>query len=328
MWEHNPDGAGYAFVGKQGKVKFKKGFMKLEDLLADLEPQREKLKQTYFAIHFRIGTSGKNDEHTTHPFPISTDFGQLRKLEGEEDAVLFHNGVLGEGKIINELSSDTQDFVAATEPLFRRYSHSKARDKFIAGATTGSRLLLMYRNGKIKMYGTWSKDGELWVSNTYYQYNTRTFGSLADKNYIEYSKEYWDRYYNYSEYHPTTPATIPATKSINPVNLQQKLSEKDTERAKGLWDTLFRRDYVDDLTEKDINLLKRTADDYDGGNIWFSEYQFGYYVDSNYRCVWLEFGPEDYGNGYYRPHTKGEYDSTNKQPRTQLELDEALAGIA
>lgn len=321
MWEHNSDGAGYAFVGKRGKVHFKKGFMTLEELLADLEPQREKLKHKYFAIHFRIGTSGKNDKHTTHPFPISTEFGQLRKLEGEEDAVLFHNGVLGAGKIINDLSSDTQDFVAATAPLFRKYNKSVARDKFITGATSGSRLLVLYRNGRVKAYGDWKRDGDLWVSNDYYQFGTRTFRSTvststpstsrysstpsySDREYEEYSREYWDKYYDYSAYHDYSSGYHPEPdREPEPVNLRKQLTLEQADKVAMLWDKLLTEDYIE-ATAEDLYLLKRTADDYDEQNIWRDNYQYGYSSEEGYRYVWLEYGPADYG--YLAPEKETE----------------------
>lgn len=336
MWEHNSDGAGYAFVGKRGKVHFKKGFMTLEELLADLEPQREKLKHKYFAIHFRIGTSGKNDKHTTHPFPISTEFGQLRKLEGEEDAVLFHNGVLGAGKILNDLSSDTQDFVAATAPLFRKYNKSVARDKFIAGATTGSRLLVLYRNGRVKAYGNWKKDGDLLVSNDYYQFSTRTYKSTtgtstpsySDREYGEYSKEYWDKYYDYSTYHGYSSGYHPEPdKEPEPVNLRKQLTLEQADRAKMLWDKLLTADYID-ATAEDLYLLKRTADDWDEQNIWRDGYQYGYTSEEGYRYVWLEYGPADYGYLVPEKETEKEEKSLALQEHNaqlDLSLKEAAA---
>ena len=112
-FRRNPDGAGFAYCDKSdgNKVKWEKGFMTVDSLLERLEPL-EQWKDTTLAIHFRIGTAGKNDKATCHPFPISTVFGDLRKTSGE-GAVLFHNGVLNTGGWADPLSSDTQDFVIA-----------------------------------------------------------------------------------------------------------------------------------------------------------------------------------------------------------------------
>ena len=144
MWQHNPDGAGYAYVNKKGKVVYRKGFMTLTELMADLEVP-ERFKNTNFALHFRIGTSGKNDKATCHPFPVSNNFGDLRKTEGDADSVLFHNGILSKGGIVSPLASDTQDFVVAMSPLFKKYNKSKVRDFFIEELIEGSKLLVLYK---------------------------------------------------------------------------------------------------------------------------------------------------------------------------------------
>lgn len=165
----NPDGAGFAYCDKNGKVKFEKGFMTVGALLERLKPL-DQWTDTNLAIHFRIGTAGKNDEKTCHPFRISNKFKDLQQTSGE-GPVLFHNGVLAEGGLADPLSSDTQDFVIAYAPLFYKYNKSKTRDAFIENAVTGSRVLVMYDNNKVKMYGKWEKsdEGELLVSNKYWE---------------------------------------------------------------------------------------------------------------------------------------------------------------
>lgn len=169
MFITNPDGAGFAYNGKNGEVYFEKGFMDVESLLNRLKPL-DQWTNTNLGIHFRIGTAGKNDEKTCHPFLISTELGELRKTSGT-GSVLFHNGILQQGGWADPLSSDTQDFVIAFAPLLTKPSKSKVRDKWLEDVVRGNRLLTMYKNGKYKMYGDWKKDGDLFVSNLNYQYN-------------------------------------------------------------------------------------------------------------------------------------------------------------
>lgn len=173
MFKKNPDGAGFAYE-EGNTVKFKKGFMNVDDLLEELGPL-ENWKNKNIAMHFRIGTAGKNDKKTTHPFPLSTSFGDLRKLEGE-GPVLFHNGVItGLGGLIDPLASDTQDFVSgvASKLLTKPHKPSKITNKIIEEIIGASRLLLMYGKGKIVRFGEWKeKDGNLysnllWVPSTY-----------------------------------------------------------------------------------------------------------------------------------------------------------------
>lgn len=200
----NPDGAGFAYCDKSdgNKVKWEKGFMCVEDLLARLRPL-DQWTDTTLAIHFRIGTAGKNDAHTCHPFPISTVFGDLRKTSGE-GAVLFHNGVLSTGGFADPLSSDTQDFVIAMAPMFKKYNKSVVRDKFIEEFVTGSRVLVMYDDNRIKMYGLWDKsdDGNLLVSNKSWEYSS----------YYTYGYGYGSYGYDYDHYkRPVTTTTTTTT---------------------------------------------------------------------------------------------------------------------
>jgi len=187
MFYANPDGAGYAYE-EGNTVKYKKGFMTLNDLLEELEPL-EQWKDKNLALHFRIGTAGKNDEHTCHPFPITTNYGEMRQTEGE-GPVLFHNGILAEGGIINEDSSDTQDFVAAFAPMLKKYSKSKARDKWLEKTIGTSKLLILYGKNKYKMFGDWKKDGDLFVSNLNYYTSTKYYTYDTPQWFGE-----WEKYY-------------------------------------------------------------------------------------------------------------------------------------
>lgn len=275
MWEHNPDGAGYAYVSKKGKVVYKKGFMTLEALTKELEAP-ERFKNTNFAIHFRIGTSGKNDAATCHPFPLSTNFGELRKEEGETDSVLFHNGVLSSGGIISPLASDTQDFVVAMAPLLEKYNRSKARDFFIGELTKGSRLLILYKNNKFKMFGDWKQDGDIWVSNTNYKNDYQWYG---DYYYGCRVNEYYaDDYYgpsDYYGYHPTS--TVAKSEGAGM-----------SEEAAKLFAKIIRDEWAH-VTPEEIDMLKRESDGYDEEVIEIDGYIMGYSVRQG--IIWLEETP-------------------------------------
>lgn len=271
MWKANPDGAGYAYVGRGGKVYFRKGFMTLDSLLKELEAP-ERFKNTNFAIHFRIGTSGKNDAKTCHPFPISTSFGELRQTDGKADAVLFHNGVIGEGKLINPLSSDTQDFTVAMAPLLSKYNKSKARDYFIEDFTQGNRLLILYKNNAFKMYGDWKKDGDLWVSNLSYKNDYRWYGA-------DYYSDWWDKWY---ESYCTTPTGTTTTSTISEPVLD------DNEKINRLWSKVIKAEYAY-VTPDELDTLKRSADDYTRSQLFLGGYTFGY--DDKQELVWLEDEP-------------------------------------
>lgn len=271
MWEHNPDGAGYAYVNKKGKVVYRKGFMTFESLLKELEAP-ERFKNTNFAIHFRIGTSGKNDMATCHPFPLSTNFGELRKSEGETEAVLFHNGILSDGGIVSPLASDTQDFVVAMAPLLKKFNKSKARDHFIGELTKGNRLLILYKNNTFKMYGDWKKDGDLWVSNLSYKYDYKWYGS----GYYGWHDYMYGDYYDYYD----TPHDY--------LGAGTAISEADATKLNSLWKEIIDKEYKF-VSKDELTLLKDSSETYDRDHMELAGYILGY--DESQFLVWLEETP-------------------------------------
>lgn len=263
MFDTNPDGAGYAYEGKGGKVIYRKGFMSVGALLEELYPL-EKWKNTNLALHFRIGTAGNNDAHTCHPFPITTDYGALRRTEGK-GAVLFHNGILAEGGMADRNSSDTQDFVVAFAPLLRKWHHSSVRDAWIEKIIGTNKLLIMYGKNKYKMYGNWEKDGDLYVSNTNYQPYTcqyHWYGYSGNSYGYDYDGEY-ERYWRNKE--------------------QEKKLYSET--AKKMFKLLDRDDYVW-ATEFEIGAMLDSADDYTSDTMEKDGKHYGY--DYTACCVWTE----------------------------------------
>lgn len=278
-YRRNPDGAGFAYCDKSdhNKVKWEKGFMTVEELLERLQPL-EQWTDTTLAIHFRIGTAGKNDVHTCHPFPISTDFGDLRKTSGT-GAVLFHNGVLDKGGLLSPLSSDTQDFVVAFAPLFKKYSKSKVRDHFIEETVLGSRLLLMYDDNKVKLYGDWKKsdDGNLLVSNKlwetsyYYTYSYRPYANYYD-----------DDDYDYPHATPSPMATPqPTATSATVSSMLNKYAKEEVDK---MWEKLERDRFAWFDTLDMFDAMLDSADEI-SGNIAMKN-GTAYVFDEEELCAW------------------------------------------
>lgn len=225
MFEKNPDGAGYAW-DDGNTVHFKKGFMTVDDLLEDLGPL-EKWKNKNIAIHFRIGTAGKNDKKTTHPFPLTNNFGDMRKLQGD-GPVLFHNGVIsGYGGIIDPLASDTQDFVAgvASKLLTRPNAPSKITEKTIDTIIGSSRLLIMYGKNKIVKFGDWKTENGNFYSNLLWKPH-----SANVKTYQTYSLGKYDGYYDYDIPHESEyawPSEYHQWIKVTPTRGQQILKQSE-----------------------------------------------------------------------------------------------------
>jgi len=149
----NPDGAGFSVWRKDSnKVEYHKGYMKFSSFSNALK--KANIKESDVAmLHFRIGTSGgKARPALTHPFPISSDYKKQKKLHGECDAVLVHNGVFSidpEKKYV----SDTMTFTKELAKIMKTGVDSK----FIEWATVGNRVAILTGDGKIRRYGEWKR---------------------------------------------------------------------------------------------------------------------------------------------------------------------------
>lgn len=263
MFSTNPDGAGYAYNDKNGKVVYHKGFMTVEELLEELSPL-EQWENTNLAIHFRIGTAGKNDAHTCHPFKISTSFGELRKLhDTDAKSVLFHNGILDDGGMLDPLSSDTQDFVSAFAPMLEKYGKSKNRDHAIAEYTKGNRLLVMYEDNKFKLWGEWKElPSGLMVSNTNWQYKTYSYGYYP-YHYSMFDEDYYTNY-----------------------GLNEKVLDKDLkeELARDSWNILMKEGYDWYTSSDELEEVIKMADESKGNSIFKDGVEF--YVDRKQKQIW------------------------------------------
>lgn len=203
MFERNHDGAGFAIQGDLDgdggfKVRYKKGFMNVDDLLEALGP-REKLKDLNVAIHCRIKTHGEVDKGTTHPFKLSNQYSDLRELEGS-GAVLFHNGVIsGLGGLINEKSSDTQDYVVGVAMRYMANPRMPGAisKKIVEQITGSSRILILYpkKNFPMIKIGTWYEHKGCFYSNMGYKSETST---TKWSGYGDYDYERPSSYYHHS----------------------------------------------------------------------------------------------------------------------------------
>lgn len=206
MFNRNPDGAGFALQGdihNDGRflVEYQKGFMNCDDLLEALGP-KDKLKNLTVAIHCRIKTSGEKDKFTTHPFLISDQYSDLRKTEGS-GAVLFHNGVFsGLGGIINEKSSDTQDFVVGVANRYLKNAKmpGKISQAIVSKIAGDCRILILYpkRNFPALRFGNWYEHKGCYYSNMGYKDET------SYSSYSGYSGSYnrlsTGKYHDYDEW--------------------------------------------------------------------------------------------------------------------------------
>lgn len=170
MFENNPDGCGYMYH-MVNTVIIRKGFMTIEDLLADLKKESlvVDFKNRIVVFHFRIGTSGYNDRLNCHPFPVF----EVNSTYCESQLGLAHNGILRDFTPSRESDiNDTQVFIRTVLRKLR-YCFQYDKDKlFLIQQLIGTnRFALLDECGKLTLIGDFIKDnGYIYSNKTYKEY--------------------------------------------------------------------------------------------------------------------------------------------------------------
>ena len=100
---------------KDNQVIIDKGYMNIDDLLVRIEKLKNELHSDLtdnaIVFHFRIGTAGKNDKETTHPFIITNQDDKLRATKITSNLGVVHNGIIYHYSYKGGILSDTQLFI-------------------------------------------------------------------------------------------------------------------------------------------------------------------------------------------------------------------------
>lgn len=193
MWYSNPDGAGMMYPVK-GAVLIEKGYMSLKKLLKAVDRLDELIDvtETPIVMHFRIGTHGANIPQNTHPFPISSDVGHLKKLICKTRLGVVHNGII---PITPRTGiSDTMEYIASQlsplrkmKPDFYKNPHAHV----MMENATKSKLAFIDGAGDIQTIGAFIEDdGYLYSNSTYLKrtYSYSSYGGYYDDDYIMYDR--------------------------------------------------------------------------------------------------------------------------------------------
>lgn len=170
-FESNPDGAGFMFV-KDGKVVIRKGYGTFEKFWHSLgRARREVGDDAAFVMHFRIATQGF-ELSMTHPFPLSDNMEDLRKLRAKCDVGIAHNGVISLTSDGAKDYSDTMKFITDYLSLFVSAGGWSERVlNAIEGLTLGSRLAFLDSSENLLVTGEgWVKEDGILYSNSSYRY--------------------------------------------------------------------------------------------------------------------------------------------------------------
>ena len=88
----NKEGAGY-MIARNGVVEINKGFMDFESFYKAIQNEGN-LENYSVVMHFRISTQGGVNRKLCHPYPLSENMQDLKKLNTVCDIGIAHNGII------------------------------------------------------------------------------------------------------------------------------------------------------------------------------------------------------------------------------------------
>ena len=187
--EANKDGAGVMWSDSE-KVHWHKGFMG-DNAAKKVIEYIEKIPTEYQLVcHFRIGTHGKKDEATTHPFPLFCGDDALKEEKGCADVLVMHNGVITQMPRNSDFS-DTQQLVRYLNKIpelsFEQIPH-------ILSLTDGG-VYAVLSPDKLVTVGDFEEESNGWMfSNKSYRgerkRNPTTYNPPASSGYNKYNSTY------------------------------------------------------------------------------------------------------------------------------------------
>lgn len=162
----NPDGWGYMYVDKRGKMHVHKG-MKSKDFWKSWREEMTNRQGNKLLFHSRIMTHGIKALSSCHPFRI-----------GKQDLYMMHNGIISEHAEYNSEKSDTQLFIRdIVEGLPHNWLSNELFVRLVSGYIGFSKLAFMDGHGNVRILNTdqgeWSR--KRWYSNDSFK------PSVADK---------------------------------------------------------------------------------------------------------------------------------------------------
>lgn len=191
----NKDGAGYMYSYK-GKVHIEKGLMTFDDFKKSLSKTYSKIggkkcaKKIAFVYHFRITTQGGVQPELTHPFSLSEDYADMRKLSNVCDFGVAHNGIITATSDYSAKDhNDTMTFIK--EIAYPLLTKNKTIDKncihnILEKFLHGNRVVILDGNGNAEMFGDWIEDNGVYYSNSGYKpYDFKRF---------DYYSKWWENF--------------------------------------------------------------------------------------------------------------------------------------
>ena len=180
---NNSDGAGYMYA-VNGRVYIKKGFMSFDALMKSLKHTRKQCGDKIpYVLHFRIATQGGAKPELTHPYPLSEEMADLKRLNSTSDIGIAHNGIISltasNKKDIDY--NDTMTFITDYLSLIIRdkgYWKDPATVELI-NRLADSKLAILDGSGHCELIGDFKEDDGIYYSNYTYLYsNSYLYGHM------------------------------------------------------------------------------------------------------------------------------------------------------
>jgi hypothetical protein len=168
MFAKNPHGAGFMYT-YNGRVEIRKGFMTYEGFAQALRNVHDRIgDKSPIVMHFRITTHGGTCPENTHPFPLSSDIADMKRLSTSAKIGIAHNGIINI-KTRDNTVSDTQEYIAdIIAPIYKHSHRFYKKQRYLDGirdTINGSRMCFLTGDGKVYRVGKWVQDGGCWYSN-------------------------------------------------------------------------------------------------------------------------------------------------------------------
>ncbi|MBR2702431.1 MAG: hypothetical protein IKE77_10150, partial [Erysipelotrichaceae bacterium] len=165
MFQRNRDGAGVMYLKSDGKVHIEKGFFSVDDLKNYLRENESVFVSTDVILHFRIGTSGKTDEVTCHPYSVWSE----NRSSCDVELAVAHNGILDNygWKGTSEIN-DTQVFIRDLRKLPHNFLKNSMIITLLKKSVGSNRFAFLDRDG-IHTIGNFIEEGGYYFSNESYK---------------------------------------------------------------------------------------------------------------------------------------------------------------
>ena len=206
-FDHNPDGAGFAYNLPNHTVQIEKGFMDYKSFSKAFKKAARKHNFTDCGvlIHFRITTHGGTNQQCCHPFPLVADENIMKKTKVKTDYAVIHNGIIS----MTSEEAKKRDHMSDTMVFIERYLSKIASNKKwfnnksnfeLIYDMIGSKMAILNGYGAIHSTAGFTKDKDgNWYSNTTYK-EPRIKYYWGDYDYYEgYGYSYGTGYKSYKK---------------------------------------------------------------------------------------------------------------------------------